>query len=41
MADQLKAGGVVYCCHADTEGLNFRTAFKGAGLKLVRVSRVG
>ena len=34
MADQLKAGGVVYCCHADTEGLNFRTAFKGAGLKL-------
>ena len=34
MADQLKAGGVVYCFHADTEGLNFRTAFKGAGLKL-------
>ena len=34
MAGQLKAGGVVYCCHADTEGLNFRTAFKGSGLKL-------
>jgi DNA modification methylase len=34
MADQLKSGGAVYCCHADTEGLNFRTAFKGAGLKL-------
>ena len=34
MAEHLKPGGVVYCCHADTEGLNFRTAFKGAGLKL-------
>lgn len=34
MANSLKAGGAVYCCHADTEGLNFRTAFKGAGLKL-------
>lgn len=34
MTEHLKPGGAVYCCHADTEGLNFRTAFKGAGLKL-------
>ena len=30
----LKLGGAIYCCHADTEGLNFRTAFKNAGFKL-------
>lgn len=30
----LKPGGAIYCCHADTEGLNFRTAFKNAGFKL-------
>lgn len=34
MAASLKLGGAVYVCHADTEGLNFRTAFKSAGLKL-------
>jgi DNA modification methylase len=30
----LKDGGAVYVCHADTEGLNFRSAFKEAGFKL-------
>lgn len=34
MANNVKAGGSIYCCHADTEGLNFRTAFKNAGFKL-------
>ena len=34
MSDVIKAGGAIYCCHADTEGLNFRTAFKNAGFKL-------
>lgn len=34
MFDSVKPGGVIYCCHADTEGLNFRTAFKNAGFKL-------
>ena len=29
-----KNGGAIYCCHADTEGLNFRTAFINAGFKL-------
>lgn len=32
--DSMKPGGSIYCCHADTEGLNFRTAFKNAGFKL-------
>lgn len=30
----LKDGAAVYVCHADTEGLNFRSAFKEAGFKL-------
>lgn len=30
----LKDGAAVYICHADTEGLNFRSAFKDAGFKL-------
>ena len=34
MANSVKPGGSIYCCHADTEGLNFRTAFKNAGFKL-------
>ena len=29
-----KPGGSIYVCHADTEGLNFRNAFKDAGFKL-------
>lgn len=29
-----KDGAAVYVCHADTEGLNFRSAFKDAGFKL-------
>lgn len=34
MALHCKNGGSIYCCHADTEGLNFRTAFINAGFKL-------
>lgn len=34
MFECVKPGGVIYCCHADTEGLNFRTTFKNAGFKL-------
>lgn len=34
MANSVKAGGSIYVCHADTEGINFRTAFKNAGFKL-------
>lgn len=34
MASSVKAGGSIYVCHADTEGINFRTAFKNAGFKL-------
>ncbi len=34
MSANLKSGGSIYCCHADTEGINFRTAFKNAGFKL-------
>lgn len=30
----LKAGGAIYVCHADLEGLNFRKAFKDAGFSL-------
>jgi DNA modification methylase len=30
----LKDGAAVYVCHADTEALNFRSAFKDAGFKL-------
>ena len=34
MFEAVKPGGAIYCCHADIEGLNFRTAFKNAGFKL-------
>ena len=34
MFDCLKAGAPVYVAHADTEGLNFRGAFREAGFKL-------
>lgn len=34
MFEHIKPGGVIYCFHADTEGLNFRNAFKNAGFKL-------
>lgn len=30
----IKPGGSIYVFHADTEGLNFRSAFKAAGFKL-------
>ena len=30
----MKDGAAIYVCHADTEGLNFRSAFKEAGFKL-------
>lgn len=30
----MKPGAAIYVAHADTEGLNFRSAFKKAGLKL-------
>jgi DNA modification methylase len=30
----LRPGGGIYVAHADTEGLNFRAAFEGAGFKL-------
>lgn len=32
--EHLKPGGAAYVAHADTEGLNFRAAFKAAGFKL-------
>jgi DNA modification methylase len=32
--DHTKPGGAIYVCHADTEGLNFRNAYKNAGFKL-------
>lgn len=34
--DSLKKGGPVYVFHADTEGINFRKAFKDSGLKLAQ-----
>lgn len=34
MYEHTKAGGAIYCFHADTEGLNFRNAFREAGFKL-------
>ena len=34
MADHLEKGGAAYVFHADTEGLNFRKAFKDAGFYL-------
>ena len=32
--DALKPGGAIYVAHADTEGLNFRSAFSRVGFKL-------
>jgi len=34
MHESLKPGGPIYVCHADSEGVNFRNAFKAAGFKL-------
>lgn len=34
MHESLKPGGPIYVCHADSEGVNFRNAFKNAGFKL-------
>jgi len=34
MFEHLEAGGSIYVFHADSEGLNFRKAFKEAGFKL-------
>lgn len=34
MFNSIKPGGAIYVCHADTEGLNFRNAYKNAGFKL-------
>ncbi len=34
MFENTKKGGAIYVCHADTEGLNFRNAYKNAGYKL-------
>ena len=34
MFEATKEGGAIYVCHADTEGLNFRNAYKNAGFKL-------
>ncbi len=36
MFENTKMGGAIYVCHADTEGLNFRTAFKNSGYKLAQ-----
>lgn len=34
MHESVKLGGAIYVCHADSEGVNFRNAFKAAGFKL-------
>jgi DNA modification methylase len=34
MYNHTKPGGAIYVCHADTQGLNFRNAFKNSGFKL-------
>lgn len=36
MFEKLKFGGSIYVFHADTEGLNFRNAFKDVGFKLAQ-----
>lgn len=36
MYESVKHGGSVYVFHADTEGLNFRNAFKSCGFKLAQ-----
>ena len=38
MVDASKAGAPIYVCHADSEGLNFRSAFKEAGWDLCVLS---
>lgn len=35
MKNVLKKGGSVYCCHADSESINFRTAMQNAGIRIV------
>ena len=35
--DQMKPGAPIYIAHADSEGINFRTAFRDAGFKLQSV----
>ena len=34
MFEYTRKGGAIYVCHADTEGLNFRNAYRNAGFKL-------
>lgn len=36
LIDSIKEGAPTYVCHADSEGLNFRNAFKEAGFKLAQ-----
>lgn len=36
MYELIKCGGSIYVFHADTEGLNFRNAFKSCGFKLAQ-----
>lgn len=36
MFESIKYGGSIYVFHADTEGLNFRNAFKAVGFKLAQ-----
>ena len=36
MYEKVKPGGSIYVFHADTEGLNFRNAFKAVGFKLAQ-----
>lgn len=36
MYESIKCGGSIYVFHADTEGLNFRNAFKSCGFKLAQ-----
>lgn len=36
MFEKIKYGGSIYVFHADTEGLNFRNAFKSVGFKLAQ-----
>ena len=36
MYESIKSGGSIYVFHADTEGLNFRNAFKSCGFKLAQ-----
>ncbi len=37
MFESIKPGGSIYVCHADTEGYNFRKAYREAGFKLAQV----